>query len=201
MLTEKLAKLNNVSQHSISTALVIIFTIALYGWIVSPHVTNLYAAQRYENVVDDVVKKNNIFNSAIKAKKKKLGKLSEQLTQLRTGIFTIEEAKEFCSSNLQVISEQSSCKISSLNLITNDRNSKNKLSEVSSEIVTKSAVLCFVGTYGNIVKFIDKLQLRPEKVWIDSFRMSRLEDNSGLLECEITITICNFQNKEAVPHE
>ena len=54
MLTEKLAKLNNVSQHSISTALVIIFTIALYGWIVSPHVTNLYAVQRYENVVDDV---------------------------------------------------------------------------------------------------------------------------------------------------
>ncbi len=200
MLIDNLAKLNSVSRNSISAALVVIVAIAVYSRIVAPHVTHLFAVQQYESVVDDVVKKNKILSSATQAKRKKFEKLGEEFTKLQSSLFTIDEAKKFFS-NLQVISEQSSCKVCSLNLITSKNKSGDGRSEDSSGIVTKSAILSVIGAYGNIVRVIEKLQARPQKVWVDSISMSSLEDASGQLECDITITICATQNKETVPHE
>jgi len=200
LLIDNLAKLNSVSRNSISAALVVIVAIAVYSRIVAPHVTHLFAVQQYESVVDDVVKKNKILSSATQAKRKKFEKLGEEFTKLQSSLFTIDEAKKFFS-NLQVISEQSSCKVCSLNLITSKNKSGDGRSEDSSGIVTKSAILSVIGAYGNIVRVIEKLQARPQKVWVDSISMSSLEDASGQLECDITITICATQNKETVPHE
>jgi len=200
MLIDSLAKLNSTSRNAISAALVIIVTIAVYNWIVAPHVTHLYAAQRYESVVDDVMKENKILSSAVRTKKKKLEQLHKQFAQLQSSLFMVDQAKEFFS-NLQVISEQSSCKVCSLNLITREQNSKDGKSEDSSGIVTNSAILSVIGTYGDIIKLIERLQAREQKVWIDSVRMTSLDDASGQLKCDITITICTIQDKEAMPHE
>ena len=200
MLIDSLAKLNSVSRNSISAALVLIVTIAVYSWIVAPHVTQLFAVQRYESVVDDIVKKNKILSSAIRTKKKRLEKLGEQFTQLQSSLFMMNEAKEFFS-DLQAISEQEKCTVYSLNLLTNEQNSKDGKPEDSSGIVTKSAILSVIGAYGDIVKLIERLQARPQKVWIDSVRMSGLDDTSDQLKCDITITICTVQDQEAMPHE
>jgi len=200
VLIDSLAKLNRVSRNSISAALVVIVIIAVYSWIVAPHVTLLFAVQQYESVVDDVVKKKRILSSETKIKRKKLEKLSEQFTQMQSSLFTIDEVKQFFS-NLQVISEQSSCKVCSLNLTTREQNSKDGRSKDSSGIVTKSAILSVISTYSDIIKLIERLQAHPKKVWVNSFRMSSLNDASGQLECDITITICAVQDKESVPHE
>lgn len=200
MLIDNFAKLNSVSRYSISTVLVVIVTIAVYSWIVAPHVNHLFAVQRYESVVDEAIKKNKIYSSTIGTKKKKLGKLGEQFTQLQSSMFMMNEAKEFFS-DLQAISEQAKCTVYSLNLVTNEQNSKDGKPEDSSGIVPKSAILSVIGAYGNIVKLIEKLQSREQKVWIDSVRMSGLGDTSGQIKCDITITICVIQDKEVMPHE
>jgi hypothetical protein len=48
---------------------------------------------------------------------------------------------------------------------------------------------------------MERLKARPQKVWIDSFRMTTLEDGSGRLKCDITITVWTIPDKEAVPNE
>ena len=195
MLIDSLAKLNSTSRNAISAALVIIVTIAVYNWIVAPHVANLYAVQRYESVVDDVMKKNKILSSAVRTKKKKLEQLHEQFAQLQSSLFMVDEAKEFFS-DLQAISVQAGCTVYSLNLVTSEQNS-----EDASRIVTKSTILSVIGAYGDIVRLMERLQAREQKVWIDSVRMTSLDDASGQLKCDITITICTIQDKEAMPHE
>jgi len=195
VLIDSLAKLNSTSRNGISAALVIIVTIAVYNWIVAPHVTNLYAVQRYESVVDDVVKKNKILSSVVRTKKKKLEQLHEQFAQLQSSLFMVEEAKELFS-DLQAISVQAGCTVYSLNLVTSEQNS-----EDASRIVTKSTILSVIGAYGDIVRLMERLQARPQKVWIDSVSMTSLNDASGQLKCDITITICTIQDKEAMPHE
>ena len=195
MLIDSLAKLNSTSRNAISAALVIIVTIAVYNWIVAPHVTHLFAVQQYETAVDDVVKENKILSSAVRTKKKKLEQLHEQFAQLQSSLFMIDQAKEFFS-DLQGISEQANCTVHSLNLVTSEQNS-----EVALGIVTKSAILSVIGTYGDIIRLVERLQACPQKVWIDSVRMMNLDDASGQLKCDMTITICTIQDKEAMPHE
>ena len=58
MLTDNLAKLNRSSRNSIFAALIVIAGVAMYNWIVSPHVTYLYAAQKYDSAMDKIVEKN-----------------------------------------------------------------------------------------------------------------------------------------------
>ena len=196
MLIDSLAKLNSTSRNATSAALVIIVTIAVYNWIVAPHVTNLYAVQRYESVVDDVVKKNKILSSAVRTKKKKLEQLHEQFVQLQSSLFMVDEAKEFCS-DLQAISVQAGCTVYSLNLVTSEQNS-----EDASGIVTESAVLAVIGGYDDIVALVKRLKARPQEVWIDSIRVTSLDEASDeLVKCDMTITICTIQDKEAKPHE
>ena len=200
MLIDSLAKLNSASRNAISAALVVIVAIAMYNWTVSPHVVQLSVVQQYESVLDDVVKKNKILSSAVKIKNKKLEQLGEQFAQLQSSLFMIDKAKEFFS-DLQVISEQMGCTVYSLNLTTDKQNSKEGQAEDATGIVTKSAILSVIGAYGDIVRLVERLQARPQKVWIDSVKMTSLDNDSGQLKCDITITICTLQDKEAIPHE
>jgi len=208
VLIDSLAKLNSTSRNAISAALVVIVAIAVYSWIVAPHVTYLSAVQRYESVVDDVVKKNKILSSAVRTKKKKLEQLHEQFAQLQGSLFMVDKAKEFFS-DLQAISVQAGCTVYSLNLITSEQDAQDGQAETTSGIVTKSAVLSVIGAYGDIVRLMESLQAREQKVWIDSVRMTSLDNASDQLKCDITITICTIpstsigtsQDKEAVSHE
>jgi len=200
VLIDSLAKLNSASRNAISAALVVIVAIAMYNWTVSPHVVQLSVVQQYESVLDDVVKKNKILSSAVKIKNKKLEQLGEQFAQLQSSLFMIDKAKEFFS-DLQVISEQMGCTVYSLNLTTDKQNSKEGQAEDATGIVTKSAILSVIGAYGDIVRLVERLQARPQKVWIDSVKMTSLDNDSGQLKCDITITICTLQDKEAIPHE
>jgi len=200
VLIDSLAKLNSASRNAISAALVVIVAIAMYNWTVSPHVVQLSVVQQYESVLDDVVKKNKILSSAVRTKKQKLEQLGEQFAQLQSSLFMIDKAKEFFS-DLQVISEQMGCTVYSLNLTTDKQNSKEGQAEDATGIVTKSAILSVIGAYGDIVRLVERLQARPQKVWIDSVKMTSLDNDSGQLKCDITITICTLQDKEAIPHE
>jgi len=208
VLIDSLAKLNSVSRSAISTALVLIVAIAVYNWIVAPHVIYLSAVQRYDSVVSDMVKKSKILSSAVTIKQKKLEKLHEQFAHLQGILFTVDKAKDFFS-DLQAISVQAGCTVYSLNLVTNERNSEQGQAEDALGIVTKSAILSVIGAYGDIIRLIENLQAREQKVWIDSVKMTSCEDASGQLKCDITITVCiipstslgTSQDKEAMPHE
>jgi len=200
VLIDSLAKLNSASRNAISAALIMTVAIAVYNWIVAPHVIYLSAVQQYESVVSDMAKKSKILSSAVTTKQKKLEELHEQFVQLQSSLFTLAQAKEFFS-DLQAISVQAGCTVYSLNLVASERNSEQGQAEDASGIITKSAMLSVIGTYGDVIRLIESLQARQQKVWIDSVRMTSHEDTSGQLKCDMTITICTIQDKEAMPYE
>jgi hypothetical protein len=200
VLIDSLAKLDHRSRNAISAALIVLVAIAIYNWTLAPHVAQLHAVQQYKSVIGDLTKRNKILSSSVKLKRKKLGKLLEQFGQLQGTLFTVGQAKEFFS-DLQVICEQLDCVVYSLNFVADQRQSVAERAEDTLGIAAESAVLGLIGTYSNIVKLVERLQTRPQKVWIDSFRMTTLDDGSGRLKCDITITIWTIPEKEAVPDE
>ena len=196
MLFSNLTKSNRLSRNTFFAALFLIAAIAMYRWIVAPHTTYLFAAQQYESIVDNTVKKNKVISNTLKVKKKKLEELHQQFDQLQSTLFTLDEVKKFFS-DLEAISEETDCAVYSLNFVTGQSGSKRKQSENTSGIVSNRAMLSVVGLYGSIIRLVERLRAGNKKVWIDSVRMENLRDDSPLLKCDMTITIYAIKDQEA----
>jgi len=192
MLVKHLIKADRSTRYVVSASLVIIALLAMYSWLVAPHAAYLSVTQGYETAMTNLVNKNKIIDSRVKVKQKKLKELQEKSAKLQSTLFTPDKAREFFS-DLQAISEQTGCVVQSLNMIQN--NPKEKKSENISGIITKSAVLSVVGLYQDIPRLIQRLQARTQKVWIDSIKVMTVEYNSDRPRCDMTITICEIQDK------
>jgi Tfp pilus assembly protein PilO len=200
MLIDNFAKLNSRTRNAISAALILIITIVLYGRLVSPHVIYLAATQEYGDVLSDMIKTSKVVKSAVEIKKKKLKELGGRFAYLQNALFSVKEAKEFFS-DLQAISEQAGCAVYSLNFATGDQRSESKQFEDASGIAVQTAMLSVIGGYNDIVGLVERLKTRPQRVYIDSFKITSHSDGSGRLKCDITVKIYTIQDKEALAYE
>jgi len=195
VLIDNLAKLNRSSRSAVFAALIIIAAIATYKRIVAPHVTYLFAAQQYESVLGNVVKKNKVIHNTVKVKKKKLEESREQFARLKSTLFTPNEAKEFLS-DLEVTAKETDCAVYSLNFGASKPVPENKQNKDASGISANRAMLVVIGVYDNIIRLVEKLQMRAQGVWIDSLKMETLDGDFTRLKCDMTITIYTIQDKE-----
>jgi cell division protein ZapA (FtsZ GTPase activity inhibitor) len=198
MLIDNLANLKRSTRNIVFTALIIIATIAMYDWIVAPHVTCLSASQRYDSVVSKAVEKNEAVARDVATKTKRLEELYRQLAESRSTLFTPDEAKAFFS-DLQAVSEETGCTVHSLNLVVSGPSSgnKQKQSEDTSGIVANSATLTVSGQYNSIIRLVEKLQNHAKRIWMNSFKMETIDFGSAQLKCDMTITIYTIQDKGA----
>ncbi len=189
MLIDNLANLNRSTRTTVFSALIIIVAIAMYDWIVAPHVTCLSASQQYESVVNKAVEKNTAITREVETKTKKLDELYHQLAESRSAFFTPDRAEAFFS-DLQTIAEGTGCTVNALKLVGNKQSPRDKRKpEDASGITANSATLTVSGRYNSIFALVEKLQNQAKKVWLDSFEMKVVDLSSGRLECSMTITI------------
>ncbi len=188
------SRLNRRVQNSVFAALIIITATAIYSWLVNPHVKDVSAAQSYDSALDMVVEKNRYLTNQVQLKKGKLQQLTEQYTQSRSSLFTPAQAKEFFG-DFQAMLEETDCTVHSLNLAVNKSENKDKQTKSSSGIDTNSAVLSVSGQYGSITRLVEGLQNHNPKVWLDSFVIELADYASGLLKCDMKITIYTIEEK------
>ncbi len=193
MLVDNLAKLGSSTRNATSAALIVIAAFAMYNWMVTPQATYLSAARGYESAMDKIVEQNKSIARQIEIKKKELQVLRENSAQLQSVLFAPDQAKEFFS-DLQVVSEQAGCVVHSINLITDKRNPENERLGV----VTKSAALSIVGVYRDIVKLVERLQARTQKVWIDELEVQTFDYSSDKAKCDLIVTICQIMDKDTL---
>lgn len=197
MLIDNFVNLNRSTKTTVYTALIIIAAIAMYDWIVAPHVASLSASQRYESVVSSVVKKNKAVALEVEAKTKKLEELYQQLAASKSFLFAHEEAKAFFS-DLQAVAEEAGCKVNSLNLVGDKPSSRDKRkTEDTSGIIANRATLTVSGRYNSIFALVEKLQNHAKKVWLDSLEMKIIDFSAGQIECSMTVTVYTIQDKGA----
>jgi hypothetical protein len=197
MLIDDFVNLNRSMRNTVFTALIIIATIAMYNWIVAPHVTYLFAVQQYESVFSNAIEKNKVIAREVKAKTKNLEAINRQLASARSALFTPDETKAFFS-NLQAISEEAGCAVRSLNVAMSEPSFGNKRKQAgnTSGIVANSTILTVSGQYSSIIKLLEKLQNQRKKIWIDSFKLETIDFSSAQLKCDMTIKIYTVRDKE-----
>ncbi len=195
MLLDNLAKMSRLSRSTVSTVLIVISAIAMYNWIVSPRAAYLRAVQRHEIVAGNIAQKSEVISKNVIAKRKELQELQQQFTKLRDTLFTPEQAKEFFS-DLQTISEEAGCVVYSLNILTAAPSRERQQSQDASYIVPRSATLTVAGVYEKIIRLMERLQVRTQKVWVDSIKMEIFDYDSAEPKCDITITLYTVEDEE-----
>ena len=193
MLSQNQIKAIRSSRNVVFSALVVIEAIALFNWIVRPHVNYLRAAQIYESVADKLAKKNQIISNNVTIRRKEHKELKERFEHIHIKLFDPVKAKEFFS-DIQAMAEETNCVIYSLNFSPTD-SALEAGQEVSSHITANHAILSAVGNYKDAVALINKLQGRSKQVWIDSISIEPVGNNSEQLKCDITVTIYVIQGE------
>ena len=95
MLVKHLVKASRSTRYTVSASLIVIALLAMYNWLVAPHVDYLSVVQGYESIMTNLVNKNNLIGNKVKVKRKKLQELQEKSAQLQSTLFTSDKAREF----------------------------------------------------------------------------------------------------------
>ncbi|GAF87419.1 unnamed protein product, partial [marine sediment metagenome] len=94
-------------------------------------------------------------------------------------------AEKFFAGTLPA-SGQTGCIVKSLLLSPKDAVFEDK--KTNGRITKKHAVLTLLGGYQNILKAVEKLQNRPQGVWLDSVNIQE-DSGTGVLECSMGIAV------------
>jgi predicted transcriptional regulator len=167
--------------------------VAFYNHFVAPHRNCLRAAQTYETLADALDEKNSVIAGYVGTKKKELQQLQRQSQLIDAKLFDDIEARQFFSG-IQTVVEQTKCVIKSLKFPQDVKLSSTSGPSQGTYVVASRVTLSVTGGYKNIVALINKLQNRPQQVWIDSLRIRLISDR--LLGCDMTITIYVKHSKE-----
>jgi hypothetical protein len=197
-LSNSYTKLTYSSKNAVLVVVLCIAAVAFYNHFVAPHRNYLRAAQTYQTLANALEEKNRSIAEYVGARKKELQQLQYKSQLIDAGLFDDVEAKQFFSS-IQTAAEQTKCAINSLKFLQDGRQSSTSSSSQSPYVEASRVTLSVKGGYRNIVALINKLQGRPERVWIDSIRLGLASDR--LLSCDMTITIYVKHSKEGLVNE
>jgi hypothetical protein len=170
-----------------SVSLVAIAAVAMYGWMVAPHVRYLYAVQRYEPAVQNAGKQRSLLRQALGTKRRKLEASQTELATLRSLVFTPEEARDFFDG-MESLCRQTGCTVISANFDSPSGGSRPSASRDRDVTATRRIHLIAAGRYDQIVAMLNQLQARPQRVHIDACRVE-LDLTSGELKCDMTMTL------------
>jgi len=194
MSVEKKLKLDRSSRRVLLATLGVIAAFGLYRWILWPYSNQLFATQRCEAALDENIRKTDSLGMTLKEKKADAEKMSKEAEQLRSGLFTLGEAREFFAS-LATIGGQSGCVIQSMSLPPGQKNTAEQ-AENKSGIVCRKAIITILGGYNNIVGFLDRIMSWQHKVWIESVSID-IDGNSGKLKCQALLTLYCTERMES----
>ncbi len=192
---KRFMKYHTSSSGAALIGLVLIGALAMYSWIVAPHVDYLRAVQKYEPVLDDIAREKDELQDMVVRRRETLDEINRHFDDLSDRLFTYVQAREL-PKDLGAAAEQYHCRVTTVDL------SDEPVSIFEGKIGDRSidameAQVSVVGDYNGLTAFIKRLQGRDRKIWIHSLTMSVLDDKGGRLVCDMAMTIYVIQEKEA----
>jgi len=200
MNVNDLTKVNRSTRSAFLGSLILLGALFIYGHTVQPHTAYLFAMHRYDAALDGILSKHDEIENSLKTDRQRLDELTVEFAQVRNILHTPSQAEEFFS-DLQAISVETECPIYSLTFIADEPSPEVKQVEQGMGVTAKKAMLGVTGMYGNIMRLIERLQIRNRKVWVERLEMELINNDVAQVKCSIIIKIYTIQNKEAARYE
>ena len=196
MGAKSLVKFNGSQAGAVLMGLVLVAAVAMYSWIVAPHVDYLRAVQNYEPVLDDIAREKDELQDLVVRRREMLDQINKKLDDLSGTLFTYAQARDL-PQEFAAVAEQYGCWVTAVDLSDEPVSIFGAEMGDMSIIDAVEAEVSVVGDYNGLTAFIKRVQGRDRKIWINSLTIRMLDDEGGRLECHLAMTIYVIEEKEA----
>jgi len=185
--------------------MLVIAGVAMYGWIVSPHVKYLQAVQKYRPAIEKIIDKQSDIKRKLIGRRTLLEKLKKQFNDVGTITHTAEQMQQLFGE-LGAVAEQYGCSLAKVDLSTADPEIIIGTESDQSYVESIKAGLMVLGDFAPLVAYVDCLQSQERKIWINSLDIkvmkdAMLQEQDTVLRCDIDLEIFVMQKKEVAADE
>ena len=166
----------------------VIGTVALYNWVISPHVGYLHAMQRLEPVLSTMAEAASRVSGTLGEKHASLRALQRELAESQSGLFPYEESKLFIH-DLQDLVETAGCTVMAVD-VTDGREAP-AAPDPNAPVAARSLRLdvTAAGQQEQVVALLQSLRQRRPKVWVASCRLELRDPDGGRLEVRLGLAL------------
>jgi hypothetical protein len=184
------------ARNAFSAALVGIGVLALYNWVLAPHVGCLHAMQQWGSALQRVAEERDRICSTLDAKVSRWKALQGEAAELGQGVFTVEGARVFVRDLLPLV-EATGCAV-----VLADFTGKGKAErrdEPNAPVALEASPLHLVasGTPDRVSALLQRLVDHRPRVWIDSCQCDFSEGQTEAVECSLVLTLYTIRQRQA----
>ncbi len=176
-------------------SVMILVGFSAFNWIISPQTAYLRAARLYENMLGDAGKMTTVIRSQMATKGEEVSKLNDEIVGVQGRFFTSKQAAELYL-DLEPILHQSGCNLDQLTSMSPESVSYESDEGEACSIVVRRSVISFTSTYGNVIRFLTKLNSYSQRIIISGLTVQSDNMIDEQLHCRMTITIYLIEDKE-----
>jgi hypothetical protein len=192
------ANLRHKARHASSAALLLIGALALYNWVLSPHVGYLHAMQRLEPVVERVAEEKSRICGTVDGKLRDLRTLQRERAAVDNALFTPDQAQAFARGLLPLVAV-TGCDVVRADFTDRGRTVPSPDPNAPVSIVVSPLSLEVSGQPAQITAVLERMRDHRPKVWIDSCRIDFPEARAGPLACHLVLTLYVVEQKRSRP--
>lgn len=178
--------------------LVVIACVAMYGWLVAPHVNYIKAVERYGPVVKTLVEEKMNLQESLVRRREMLDNFSQKFSEIQGMLYTSDQARTFFVEMDHMVSA-SNCYIEEARQLTSMSDTVKSDDEDEDPVFvdTIQARFSIIGYCDGLTTLLQRIRNAEHKIWIDTVDILVVNVDIGLLRCDLNVTIFVFRDKEA----
>jgi hypothetical protein len=188
------------ARNASSAALLALGVLALYNWVLAPHVGYLRAVQRLGPVVGRVTQERDRVCRTLEGKVGQRRTLQEDKAELEEGVFTVEQAQAFRRGLLTLV-EETGCAV--LRAEFNPDARTQRLDEPNLPVVMEVSRMNLevLGRPDQVSALLQCLKDSRPRAWTDSCQCDFSGPEGGQVECNLTLALYVIvERREGTPN-
>jgi hypothetical protein len=195
MMADRIRMYPKATRRASSAALIVIGVLAMYNWVLAPHLGYLHAMQKLGSVVGRVVEERDRISSTLDTKVGQWHTLQRELAELDEGVFTADQAKTFVRSLLPLV-EETGCAVVRADFVGEGKTTRIADPNQTVVIDVSHLNLDALGQPEQISALLQRLRDSRPRIWVDSCQFDFSNGDSTRIECNLALTLYAVGNRK-----
>jgi hypothetical protein len=200
MMAERLRQHPKAVRNGSSAALILVGVLALYNWILAPHLGCLQAKHKLSTAIGQVAEEKDRICSTLEAKVSQWHALQQEAAELEAGVFRPEQAQMSVKGLLPLV-EGTGCEIVLADFAPKGKPERTE--DPNGPVAIEAAHLNLVATGQpeQVATLLQRLEGRRPRVWVDSCELDFRGGNEGRVECNLLLTLYTIEIRKEPARE
>lgn len=200
MQIKGLPKLGLTSRQGLVSALGLIAVLALYQWIVAPHVTYLRAVQRCEPVWAQVVQEQAAVQDRLASDTKALEELEARFDRVRSLLFSPDQVP-LLTADLEALAARNGCALTHVDMGSDRPRRIAAVGRGSPDVDEVCVTVTITGEYDGLMAFLAEVQAYERRIEVRSLNLEPIGPQTTRLECRMDIGLYVIQENGEICHD